>query len=109
MTYKEEMEKINNEIKELEKIGKTPSKVLYIKQIELLEKAHKEFIEKAVQHGYDLQANLDILETEIKQFSAMKQIARKAGFPTEKYDKYIKESRIRVYGKEATEMVFGDK
>jgi len=106
MTYKEEMIQINEKIKFAEEQGKPVSKMLYIKQIELLEKAHTEFIETAAKKGYDLNTNLDILETEIRQFTAMSQLAKKIGISTEKYEKYIKDARIRVYGKECTEQIF---
>lgn len=106
MSYKEEMEKINTQILEAEKNGKQPSKMLFIRQIELLEKAHNEFMEIAKKKGYDLSSNLDILEVELKQFTAMKQLAKKIGIPTNKYDNYIRNARIRVYGKEDTDKIF---
>lgn len=107
MSYKEEMQELNMKIQEAENKGLLP-KALYIKQIELLEKAHNEFIERSIAKGYDLSTNLDVLEIELKQFSAMKQIAKKINVPTLKYDNYIKEARIRVLGKEVTETYFKD-
>lgn len=106
MSYKEEMQQVNTQIAEFEKIGKKPPKTLYAKQIMLLEKAHDEFIETAKKKGYDLSTNLDILEIEIKQFSAMKQVAEKIELPTIKYDDLIKQARTRIYGEEATKTVF---
>lgn len=107
MSNKEEMQQLNKKIREAEAKGLVP-KILYIKQIELLEKAHKEFIKRSIEEGYNLSNNLDILEIELKQFGAMKQIAKKLGISTQKYDNYIKEARIRVLGKEATETFFKD-
>ena len=77
---KEEMKKLNMAIRQAESAG-LPIIGLCKRQIEILESAHNEFMEQAQQKGYNIDTNLDILEVEIKQFSAMKQIAQKAGLP----------------------------
>ena len=105
MSYKEKMQNINKKIAEAESKGSVP-KSLYIEQIKILESAHDEFINQAKEKGYDLATNLDILEIEIKQYSAMKQIALKIGTSVKEYDKKIKDARIRVYGKDATNEIF---
>ncbi len=76
------------------------------KQIELLENAHDEFVARAQKEGYDLN-NTNIAETEIKQFSAMRALAQKAGLPVEKYDELIKKVQIRIFGEENYENLFG--
>ena len=79
----------------------------YIKrQIELLEGAHDEFVARAQKEGYDLN-NINIAETEIKQFSAMRALAEKAGLPVEKYDELIKKVQVRIFGEENYENLFG--
>lgn len=70
-----------------------------IQQIKLLEKAHDEFLEKAVKKGYDLTLPR-IWEIKIGQILSMKQLAKKINLPTEKYDSQLKEIRIRIFGKE---------
>ena len=71
-----------------------------------MESAHSEFISKAQSAGYDLDNSVDILEVEVKQFSAMKQVAQKIGMDTKKYDNLIRDARIRVFGEEAVNQVF---
>ena len=66
MNYKEEMQKLNKQIELEENSGKTP-KELYLRQLEILKSAHKDFINKAINKGYDLNTNLDVMEIEIKQ------------------------------------------
>ena len=79
----------------------------YIKrQIELLENAHDEFVARAQKEGYDMN-NVNVAETEIKQFSAMRALAEKAGLPVEKYDELIKKVQIRIFGEENYENLFG--
>lgn len=76
------------------------------KQIELLENAHDEFVARVTKEGYDLN-NTNVAETEIKQYSAMRALALKAGLPVEKYDKLIKSVQVRIFGEENYERLFG--
>ncbi len=105
MDNKEEMKKLNMAIRQAESAG-LPIIGLCKRQIEILESAHNEFMEQAQQKGYNIDTSLDILEVEIKQFSAMKQIAQKAGLPVEKYDKRIRDARVRVLGEETVKAYF---
>ena len=99
MDYSKEMKDIFDQIAAFEKAGKNPA-YLYKKQIGILEKAHEDLINNAKAQGYDINSNLHILELEIKQFTAMKQLAAKVNFPTDKYDRMIREARVRVLGEE---------
>ena len=55
-----------------------------------------------------LVVSVDILEVEVKQYSAMKQVAKKIGIDTKKYDNLIKEARIRVFGEDAVREYFSN-
>ena len=105
MNYKEQMHELNIQIEQAEQKGLVP-KELYLKQIELLKIAHDEFIQTATKKSYDLNTNLDIMEIEIKQFSAMKQVAQKINLPTKEYDNAIYSVRIRVLGEETVKQHF---
>lgn len=99
MNYQEEMKKLYKDIDEAEKLGKNPA-ILYKRQIELLEASHRDFMKMAEAKGASINSSLDVLEMEIKHFKAMKQIAQKANFPTQKYDRYMYDARVRVLGKD---------
>ena len=101
----EKLKLIHKKIVEAESKGNIPLD-LYREQLNLLHSAHNEFIKKAQMLGYDLDNNLDILEIEIKQFTAMKQVAAKLGDDTQEYDILIKKARIRVFGEEAVGQYF---
>ncbi len=105
MNYKEEMHKLNIQIEQAEQKGSVP-KELYIRQIELLKAAHEEFIQTVIKKGYDLNTNLDIMEIEIKQYSAMKQIAQKINAPIKEYEDAIFSIRVRVLGEETVKQHF---
>lgn len=69
------------------------------KQIELLKDSHAEFMAKVKRDGLDIN-QVNIGEIEIRQFSAMKALAEKAGLPTDEYDELIKNVKIRILGEE---------
>lgn len=68
-------------------------------QIKILEDAHDEFIKNAQKDGYSLN-NPKVGEIEVRQYSAMRELAQKIGLPVDKYDKMIKDVRIRIFGEE---------
>lgn len=70
-----------------------------LQQIKILHEAHDEFISEALANGYSLD-NWKVGEIEVRQYSAMKQLAEKIGQPTDKYDKLIKDVQVRVFGEE---------
>lgn len=76
-----------------------PIRSLVEQQIKLLNEVHDEFIAEAKLKGFDVNSK-DVGEIEIRQYSAMKQLAQKVGLPVEEYDEYIKKVRIRVFGEE---------
>ena len=76
-----------------------PIQGLVRQQIKLLQEAHDEFIYTAKNRGYDMR-NPQVGEIEVRQYSAMKQLAQKIGLPVEEYDELIKNVKIRVFGEE---------
>lgn len=68
-------------------------------QIKLLQQAHDEFVSTAKREGYDMR-NPQVGEIEVRQYSAMKQLAQKIGLPVDEYDNLIKQVKIRVFGEE---------
>ena len=89
---------LQQQIEAAEKTGQ-PTKHLVQKQIDLLKNSHDEFIKTAQQQGYTMN-NPRLGDIEVGQYSAMKQLAQKAGLPIEEYDKLIKDVRIRIFGEE---------
>lgn len=80
----------------------------YIKeQIQVLKKAHDEFVKLAVAKGYS-DNEVSVVEIEIEQFAIMKHLAESIGLPTEEYDNLIKDARIRLFGEENWKNFFGD-
>ena len=77
-----------------------PIQGLVKQQIKLLQEAHDEFISTAKKKGYDIINNPQVGEIEVRQYSAMKQLAQKIGLPVEEYDELIKQVKIRVFGEE---------
>lgn len=89
---------LQQQIEAAEKIGK-PVVDLVRKQINLLKDTHDVFVKEALEKGYEL-TNQKLGEIEVRQYSAMKQLAQKVGLPVEEYDECIKKIRIRVFGEE---------
>ncbi len=85
-----------------------PIQGLVKQQIKILQEAHDEFVSIAKSKGYDL-LNPQVGEIEIRQYSAMKQLAQKIGLPIDEYDQKIKNIKIRVFGKENYNRFFKDK
>lgn len=67
--------------------------------IKLLQQAHDEFVSTAKRERYDMR-NPKLGEIEVRQYSAMKQLAQKIGLPVDEYDNLIKQVKIRVFGEE---------
>ena len=61
------------------------------------------------EQGRDIENDFDIAEMEIRQFAAMKQLAKKINAPVEEYDEKIKQVQCRIFGKENWENLFGNK
>ena len=66
------------------------------------------FISKALAEGYSLK-HPRLGEIEVRQFTEMKVLAKKANLPTNEYDELIKQVKIRVFGEENYENFFGNK
>lgn len=84
-----------------------PIKEYVQKQIEILQESHDEFILQAKSQGYEMN-NPKVGEIEVRQYSAMKQLAQKIGLPVEKYDKMIYDVQVRIFGEENAKRFFGE-
>lgn len=92
---------------ETSELENKPIQGLVKQQIKILQEAHDEFVSIAKSKGYDL-LNPQVGEIEIRQYSAMKQLAQKIGLPIDEYDQKIKNIKIRVFGKENYNRFFKD-
>lgn len=97
--------KLQAQIEEAQKLKK-PIDGYVKQQIDLLKNAHDEFVKTVQDQGFDLNTP-QVGEIEIKQYSAMKQLAQKIGLPVKEYDECIKAIQIRIFGKENYERFFG--
>lgn len=98
---------IQKQIENAEKNGQ-PIKTFVKQQIELLKSSHDEFMRTVKKQGYDIN-NPRIGDIEVKQYTAMKQLAQKIGLPVDEYDKLIKNVRIRIFGEENYKSFFENK
>ncbi len=58
-------------------------------QIDLLEKAHDDFVKIAKEKNITSQNNLSFAELQIKQLRAISSLCKKIGLPTDKYEEKI--------------------
>lgn len=72
--------------------------------IECLETARQEFLQRARAQGYAAN-DLRVGEIEIKQLSAMRQLAQRGGLP-DPYTAAIREVRVRILGEELVKLNF---
>ena len=101
MTEEENKQRMHDllvEIDTLEKDG-FPIQQQCTEAIACLERAHKMFVQRATKEGFSLQ-DCRVGEIEIKQYSAMKQMAIKGGLPHAHYDQRIREVRVRLFGEQ---------
>ena len=68
---------------------KKPIDGLVKQQIDLLEKAHDDFVNAAKEKNITSQNNLNFAKLQIKQLSAISSLCKKIGLPTDKYDEKI--------------------
>ena len=102
----EEYNRLACEKDELEKQGKSTTEITK-HLIAVLSAAHKRFLETAEREGYDLQ-NPQVSDIEIKQFSAMRQLAKEACLPTKPFAKIIRDIRVRTFGEETVKNNFDE-
>jgi hypothetical protein len=100
----EDFSYLRQQIETAEKNGQ-PVQMYVMRMIDLLKKAHDEFIAKAQEKAYSLQ-NLKVGEIEIQQYSSMKALAEKIGLPVEEYDELIRAVRVRILGEELVKANF---
>ncbi len=99
----EQFIKLQQEIEHAEQ-NNMPIKQLVIQQIQLLKDAHESFLKLAKKQGLDIEHDTRIIETEIQQFFAMRELAIKAKLSIDEYNELIKQARIRQFGKESYEL-----
>ena len=101
MTEEENKQRMHDLLVEIETLEKDnfPIKQQCTEAIACLERAHEMFVQRATNEGYILQ-DYRLGEIEIKQYSAMKQMAIKGGLPHEQYDHRIREVRVRLFGEQ---------
>lgn len=98
---------LQHQIEEAEKCGQSIVPLVR-QQIRQLERSHDQFITMVLSKGYSL-SNPRIGEIEVQQYVAMKQLAKKIGDTTEKYDTLIRNVRVRIFGEENTQRFFDEK
>ena len=101
MTEEENKQRMHDLLVEIETLEKDnfPIKQQCTEAIACLERAHEMFVQRATNEGYSLQ-DYRLGEIEIKQYSAMKQMAIKGGLPHEQYNLRIREVRVRLFGEQ---------
>ena len=77
------------------------------KQIQVLQNSHDEFVKMAKAEGYDMDSQR-VGDIRVRQYAAMRQLAKKIGLPVDKYDEVIKEIRIKMFGEENYKRFFVD-
>lgn len=100
-------ESLQQKIEAAEKNGE-PIDCYVKQQIAILEDAHTQFLATATAQGYQL-SNPRLGEIEVRQFSAMKQLAQKIGLPSHEYEDRIKEVQTRIFGEANYKRFFEDK
>ena len=106
MDIKNELELLQQKIDEAEAKGLSLNKYA-TRAIELLQQSLDEFKKRMAEQGR-LDDDTEVARIEIRQYSAMRELSQKAGLPTEKYDKLIKDVQIRIFGEENWENFFGE-
>ena len=77
-----------------------PIKSLVLQQIKLLEQTHDSFVKSALSKNKDLINDIGFSGVIIKQLQAICSLCKKIGLSTEKYDKQIRDIRIRNLGED---------
>ena len=106
MSYYEDFNILSLQI-EKAKENDMPIKPYVLRQINVLQDLHDDFVTRAQDQGYSL-ADVSVAEIEIEQFVKMKELAQSVNLPTDEYDKLIKDARIRVFGEEGYKQFFAD-
>ena len=105
MTDTQELKFLEEKIKLAEQNGQPIEKYI-LREIEILQKAIDTFVEQAKERN-----NLDefdIGEIEIRQYATIRQLAQSINLSTEKYDNAIKAVKIRLFGEENYDILFGE-
>lgn len=106
MDLKNKLELLQQKINEAE-VNSLPTVEYVKKAIVLLQQSLDEFKKRMAEQGRH-DEDTEIARIEIRQYSAMRELSKKAGLPTEKYDKLIKDVQIRIFGEENWENFFGE-
>ena len=88
---------LQQQVERAEKL-KQPIDSYVRQQIKLLEETHDEFVSSALSNNKNIENSISFAEVRIKQLQAIASLCKKIGLPTEKYDKQIREIRIKHLG-----------
>ena len=102
---KQELIELEEKIKIAEESG-APIEEFVLREIEILQQTIDIFIKEKTQEG--LLNDIAVAEAEIRQYSAMRQLAVKINYPTEKYTEHIKEVQCRLLGENNWKTFFGN-
>ncbi|MBO7672370.1 hypothetical protein J6S88_03065 [bacterium] len=89
--------KLQQQVEKAERLNQ-PIEHLVKQQIKILEEVHDEYVSSALAQNKNIENSLDFIGTKIKQLQAIASLCKKIGLPTEKYDKQIREIRIKSLG-----------
>lgn len=101
----QELQLLDEKIKLAEANGE-PINDLVLRQIEILQQTLDLFLNKMEEQGR--LNDVAIATIEIRQYSAMMQLAEKINAPTQKYEDSIKAVKVRIFGEDAYNTFFLD-
>lgn len=105
-TDEKELYELEQKIKTAQANGKKIDKYI-LRQIEILQNSIDKFLEQMEKENR--LNDVQIAQIEIRQYSTMKELAKKINLPEEKYDDLIKRVQVRIFGEENWEIFFSDK
>ena len=105
LTDEQELKLLEEKMKLAEQNGQ-PIEEYILREIEILQTAIDTFVVQAKERkNLD---EFDIGEIEIRQYATIRQLAQSINLSTEKYDNAIKAVKIRLFGEENYDILFGE-
>lgn len=102
-TDEQKLKELDKKIKYAEKNG-LPMEKEVLSAIQILQNTIDQFLTDMEQQGR--LNSTEVAYIEIRQYTAMKQLAIKINHPTDKYDELIKKAQCRIFGEENWELFF---
>ncbi len=100
-----ELAELEQKIKTAQANGENIDKYV-LRQIEILQNSVDAFL-KQMEKENRLN-DVHVAQIEIRQYSVMKELAKKINLPDEKYNALIKQAQIRIFGEENWENFFSE-